>query len=174
MSDLQMIIDCVAVLGAMARRLRRIEGRVRIQKIMYLLKRRGLPQLGSVYFEYHHYGPFSRTVADGLVEAVRIHVLHENRDNFDDEWQRFEYKRGPLASEYAGELDPQALKLIHDTLKHTGNVHWRTLELAATIDYLEQRYQFPRDEARRHALALKPACKPYQREAIELLSSLGL
>lgn len=48
------------------------------------------------------------------------------------------------------------------------------LELAATVVFLEREAKVTREEALRRALGHKPACAPYENEATELLTQLGL
>jgi len=52
--------------------------------------------------------------------------------------------------------------------------HWRTLELASTIDFLEQHDALERGKALSRALGLKPACEGYQQPAVQLLDDLTL
>jgi hypothetical protein len=51
---------------------------------------------------------------------------------------------------------------------------WRTLELASTIDFLQQREGLGREQALSRALGLKPACRDYKEEALRLLDDLRL
>ena len=52
--------------------------------------------------------------------------------------------------------------------------HWRTLELASTIDFLEQHDTLERGKSLSRALGLKPACEGYQGPAVRLLEDLSL
>lgn len=70
MSARDLIAQMVALAGGT------ITGRVRLQKIVYLLTRKGLG--GDFAFSYHHYGPFSRGVDEAISEAKAFCDLHEN------------------------------------------------------------------------------------------------
>lgn len=69
MSARDLIAEAVALAGGT------ITGRVRLQKIMYLLSRKGLG--GNFSFAYHHYGPFSRSVDEAISEAKAFRGLRE-------------------------------------------------------------------------------------------------
>lgn len=56
----------------------RVVGRVRLQKIFYLLDRLGL-QSGLDY-EYHHYGPYSAALMDALEDAKAFRLIDERID----------------------------------------------------------------------------------------------
>jgi uncharacterized protein YwgA len=173
-SDFQIRSRCVDVLAEVTRQFGTIEGRVRIQKTMYLLKRMGLKELDEVDFFYHHYGPFSATVAGSLADAVHWKILHESVESFEDDGQKYEYRRGSQADDDTDSISAKSVALVEQVTSQLRGLHWRTLELAATIDYLEQVEQLSPDEASKRAISLKPACKPYREQARTLLSTLRL
>ncbi|HEY8375676.1 MAG TPA: hypothetical protein VIK91_04265 [Nannocystis sp.] len=165
---------CIDVLAEVVRQLGVLQGRVRIQKIMYLLRRSHPPLLDGVNFFYHHYGPYSSEVAGSLSHALSWRVLEQRVESFDEEMQRYEYRLGSGAANSAEPLDPASREIVTRVVKTVDGEHWRTLELAATIDFLEQSEHTPRDEALARALRLKPACTPFQGLALALLDRLAL
>jgi uncharacterized protein len=164
---------CINVLAEVVEQLERVEGRVRIQKIMYLLRRRHPALLGGVNFFYHHYGPYSSEVVRGVNEALSWRVLKERVESFDDEMQRYEYTVGEVRAN-AAPLEPAEKAAVAAVIKEVRGEHWRTLELAATVDFLEQAQGRDRKDAVARALQLKPACKPYVERAQGLLQRLRL
>ena len=55
------------VVGAVALSGGELVGRIRMQKVVYLLEQLGMG--GGVPFEYHHYGPYSEAVSDAVTDA---------------------------------------------------------------------------------------------------------
>ncbi len=53
-----------------------IVGRIRLQKVGYLLEQVGLGDGFS--FSYHHYGPYSEQLAITMNEAVALELVHED------------------------------------------------------------------------------------------------
>ena len=109
-------------------------GRVRLQKIMYLLDRLGLG--GGFEYEYHHYGPYSENLAvavdgataDGLVtEDIR----HRERDGMP--YSVFRVTGEPANKGDIGSLNR---KEFDRAFKALGQYSATVLELAATIDWL--------------------------------------
>jgi uncharacterized protein YwgA len=150
-----------------------IEGRVRLQKSLYLLRRKGIAELEPFAFTYHHYGPYSDDLAGLLTAMVQAHAIEEATENFDDEWQKFRYEPGTNADEYVDLLPQQVRPLVDQVIEATLGQHWRTLELAATVDFL-RREGTPGEAAVAKAIALKPACKQFEAPAKALLSRLEL
>jgi uncharacterized protein len=172
MSTIQKQIDLAAVLASIVTETGRIEGRVRLQKLCYLLQQISVPQLRDVWFRYHHYGPFSEDVAGVLQQAVFTHIIDEKIESFEDEWQRYEYTPGAKAKAYVAQLDSDSRRLIREVVDAVKDAHWRELELAATVDYLEKNEHLDSDEATIRAIKLKPACAGYKDDALALLSEI--
>ncbi|QDT70813.1 hypothetical protein MalM25_37690 [Planctomycetes bacterium MalM25] len=55
-----------------------LQGRKRLQKVVYLLQRAGCPF--DCQYVLHHYGPYSRDVADVCDEMVAADLVEEQRD----------------------------------------------------------------------------------------------
>jgi uncharacterized protein YwgA len=151
----------------------KIYGRIRIQKLLYLLKRLGVQELEGVPFSYHHYGPFSSIVAEGLSDCVRAGAIIEHAATLEDARQRYEYTLGNSEAS-ARSLSPQSIALAKKLVDRVRGDHWRTLELASTIDFLEQTQRLPREQACACALELKPECKDFRQQALDLLHDLEL
>jgi uncharacterized protein YwgA len=152
-----------------------LEGRVRLQKTIYLLKRLGLRPLARVRYTYHHYGPYSETVSDALRSAVHSGLILEEKESFEDEWQRFRYsvERSHPDYDYV-KLDSADQARVQEVAALTQKEHWRTLELAATVLFLEHKNGLDRQRAITRAIELKPACTSKQRDAEQLLDTLEL
>jgi uncharacterized protein YwgA len=172
--DFEIQSRCIDVLAEVVGQLGVLQGRVRIQKIMYLLRRSHPPLLEGVNFFYHHYGPFSSEVANSVSSALSWRVLEQRIESFDEEMQRYEYRRGTGAASSAEPLDDTSRQIVTRLVNLVQNQHWRTLELAATVDFLEQSEQLSRAHALAKALQLKPACEHFQGPALALLDRLGL
>lgn len=162
-----------ALMGYLVDRAEKLEGRVRFQKSLYLLQQKGASELRLFDFIYHHYGPYSPQLAGVLEDSVAAQVVSQRAESFADEWQRFEYRAGPKFKDYADLVSQETQALVDRLTDVTRGAHWRTLELAATVDFLH-REGMSQQDAMTRALALKPACRPYQSAAEQLLSDLDL
>lgn len=174
MAALQEQINLAALLALMAIEMGKIVGRLRVQKLMYLLQQKGAAPLDPFFFEYHHYGPFSAEVADVIKGAVRSEIIKEREDHDDDGWKRFEYEPAEDAERYAALVDQGTRALVGEVLEACKGAHWRTLELAATADFLKRANHLDDERAMREALERKPACVPFEASARQLLSALAL
>jgi len=174
MTSVEQRLGCARTIAASVVEAGGIEGRVRFQKTMYLLKRLGLQELAGVDYVYYHYGPYSPEVAEVLRECVAGALCIERGDSYDDEWQKYTYAPGPLAEGFAAALSKESRVLVSKVVKRCQAERWRTLELAATIDFVraDERLDFSGAVAR--ALSLKPSCQPYEADAKRVLAELGL
>lgn len=57
----QLVVSTVALAGG------ELVGRIRLQKIVYLLDQLGMKSGAS--FDYHHYGPYSEAISDAVTDA---------------------------------------------------------------------------------------------------------
>lgn len=133
MSLRQLIPGIVALAGG------EITGRVRLQKIIYLLDRKGLGSGAS--FSYHHYGPFSRTVDEAIVSAKASEGLCEKTRHRASDGAPFSiFVVSPdleaFSPEHLGNLRSQDVKNL---LANMNSVSSTVIELAATIDWLRDR-----------------------------------
>ena len=172
--DFQIQSRCIDVLAEVTSQHGTLEGRVRIQKIMYLLRRSAPQVLDGVNFFYYHYGPFSSTIVDSINGALSWRVLEQRVQTFKDDKQRYEYVLGTGAAESAEPLDGPAKAAVTRVVNMVKDEHWRTLELAATIDFLQQSENISPDAALERSLELKPLCIDYKAKARALLERLRL
>ena len=147
--------------------------RVRLQKTAYLLKLLGLG--GDLYFEYYHYGPYSRELDNAIGDAEAFDLVHEefaHRKSDGAMFSIFKLRPGQVAKDeaYAELGRGKAAELI--ALFSSTNV--TVLELAATVDWL-WRYEKILDW---RAEITKRKGKKVQggrlEKAVDLLRSLGL
>lgn len=174
MSKFERAASCLSAVTEVIRQMGTVHGRVRIQKTAYFLHRLGMAELADVEFFYHHYGPFSRTVAESVLDGMRCDALHEDAKPLVDDRQAYAYQITKAASDLVDDVLPASRELVESLIKKIQNEHWRTLELASTIDFLEQRENLSREVATTRALGLKPACREYEPQALRLLDALQL
>ncbi len=151
----------------------RVQGRVRIQKTIYLLWRMGVLEVENLRFRYEEYGPCSVDLADALLAAINWGVVHELFAT-GDEWQEVAYTAGDKLDLAVNLLSQESCETLNRLAKVTSHEHWRSLELAATIDYFTAREHLAHDIAVERALRLKPACAAYRQSALNLLGRLQL
>ena len=113
-----------------------ITGRVRLQKIVYLLDRKGLGSGAS--FSYHHYGPFSRAVDEAIVSAKASEgLLEKTRYRASDGAPFSIFVADPVdgasTPDQIGYLKANDVKSL---LYYMNGVSSTVIELAATIDWL--------------------------------------
>lgn len=151
----------------------RIENRITIQKLAFLLKQKGEPAFQRLAFVYHFYGPYSRDLSAVLQDLVVFGLVDEQRTDFAPDSTRYSYVLTLQGREYlrSAGCDVGSLSVMVEVGLQE---HWRTLELAATTLFLEKDKHLTRDCAQRKALDLKPACAPYAQQAETVLSKLGL
>lgn len=175
MSTFQDQINATPILALAVTKTRGLVGRLRVQKLMYLLQQKGVRVLEPLFYEYHHFGPFSSDVVDILKGAVRSDIVKENEDRDDDDgWKRYEYLPARNAEAWASRVAPEDRVLVERVLDVCRGAHWRTLELAATADFLQRADKTDRDTAFQDALERKPKCVPYESQARRLLEQLEL
>ena len=149
----------------------RLTSRVRLQKTVYLLDRLGMES--GFEFDYHHYGPYSRSLDNAIADAkafelIDEHIEHRLRDGAS--YSSFLAKSdarpeafGRLGRERAGSL-----------IERFAKTYVTVLELAATIDWL---WRFERIDDWRAEVTKRKTAKVgggKLEKAVELLESLGL
>lgn len=150
-----------------------VVNRIRIQKEAYLLATRGVSAFRLQSFSYHHYGPFSRELSDTLQFAVSAGLLDEIREAFSENSQRYRYELTETGRSFVAESSP-LLQNFTAVIARLGGEHWRSLELASTVDFLLRTHvSGSKDEAFSKALQLKPDTVPYRSQAETLLAYLS-
>lgn len=164
--------NATAALALLVKHLGRVEGRVRLQKMLYLLKARGVEDLSKIQFRFHNYGPYSETVTDALMGGISSGMIRENARSFDEEWQRYAYEPGDLSFDPESLLSRSCVEAIEDVAERTKSLDWRVLELATIMDYLRREESLSGREATERALRLKPEQTAFAKDAERLLGDL--
>ena len=147
-------------------------GRTRLQKQAYLLHRCG-GQFG-LSFVYHHYGPYSFDLVDGLTDAraeQRVKI-EERPGRYGVPYAIFKLT-GDEPSERLGDLPAARARPLIRSMKNVSDI---VLELAATIVFLREEAGYSGDQAIEETRARKPLKATEKRieQALALLSNLGL
>ena len=112
-----------------------LDGRVRLQKIAYLLHQLGMES--DFRFDYHHYGPFSRDLDNALADAEAFGLVKEDfgrREIDGARYSIFKLIDDDLESlEEIGQLEASVLERYLPILLQTSVT---VLELAATANWL--------------------------------------
>lgn len=151
-----------------------IDTRIRLQKEAFLLACLQRGGFSSHDFEYHHYGPYSRSVSDALRFAVEVGYLEETLHSNDDQPSSVRYsyeltEAGRAIVKEAAVLDGHC----RDLVKYLSYQPWRALELASTVKFLEDREGFlDRELAFNEAVRLKPATADYRVQASTVLKAV--
>ena len=116
----------------------KITGRIRLQKIFYLLDQSGLES--GFNYHYHHYGPFSRDLDEAVsnaqaFEGVREVIQYRQADGMPYSVFSIEPAREGLTPPL-GKLDPDRARELLATMTAPSST---VLELAATIHWLSEK-----------------------------------
>ncbi|MCT7666561.1 hypothetical protein [Shinella kummerowiae] len=151
----------------------KIIGRIRVQKIFYLLEKLGLN--GGTRFSYHHYGPYSESLAKNLDFAQLLDGrLKETIEEtpYGATYSVFTLEQGwnfPESS--VGNIPFDAAKKYIAKMKSRTSV---AIELAATIYWLSYEEKVPDWNKELQIRKAKKASTENVKEAIALLTELGL
>ena len=148
-------------------------GRTRLQKEAYLLHRCGANFDLPFPFIYHHYGPYSLALADGLIDAhagERIDV-EERLGSYGIRYAIFRSKDHD-APDRLGDLPAARVRSLLREMQDVSDI---VLELAAAIVFLREEGGYV-DDAVKETKARKPlkATPPRVEQALLLLRKLGL
>ncbi|MDQ0474768.1 hypothetical protein [Labrys wisconsinensis] len=149
-----------------------VVGKIRLQKIVYLLDQIGLNSGFS--YEYHHYGPYSAGLAEQVEDDVVFGRLEaEQRRRQSDGVPYVAYRSRPAGH---GEA-PDGLPIVdrlHQALAEMQRRSATALELAATMHWLAMIEKQPDWQAE---LVRRKGAKTQNgrdQQALELLAALGL
>lgn len=149
----------------------RIVGRIRLQKMIYLLQQLGL---GSDFkFSYHHYGPYSEEASTAVQRAAAIGKLIKETEtplSYGGFYSEFELVAAQ-ASDRIGNLAERDAKQFASLMKAETSV---VLELAATIHWLKSKEKVSDWEKELRLRKPGKASQENTARAKKLLSSLGL
>jgi len=113
-----------------------IRGRKRLQKIVYFLQAAGC-RLNCDY-TLHHFGPYSRDVADACDEMVASRLLEE-RVEPNVVGTQYSYRLSPEAKRLLAALSPDFdLQAFEDLAKRLFATDLWQLELGSTIAFFQQ------------------------------------
>jgi uncharacterized protein len=152
----------------------KIIGRIRVQKIFYLLEKLGLN--GGTRFSYYHYGPYSEALAkeidfaqllDGCIqETVEATPFGANYSVF-----TFKKNRNSADIDRVGDIPVDKAKQYIKAMKSKTSV---AIELAATIHWLSHEEKV--DDWRKEIKVRKStkASNENITEALSLLNDLGI
>lgn len=149
-----------------------IVGRIRLQKMVYLLDQLGMNSGYS--FDYHHYGPYSSDLASDVdIEAAFGSLKEDTRRRMSDgvPYSVFSY---PGQSDVGDRVGDLAMNAVREACNKMGQYSATVLELAATINWLSK---FEKLEDWRKELIVRKSSKASEsriEEAMELLRNLGL
>ena len=121
-----LVVGTVALSGG------ELVGRIRLQKIIYLLDQLGMNS--GALFEYHHYGPYSEAISDAVTDA-KFWKKIEERVNFRaiDGAPYSSFKTESPVPNILGDLQAEEAKRFLDKFASYKST---VLELAATIHWL--------------------------------------
>lgn len=109
-----------------------IQGRKMLQKVVYLAKEMGYPELHE-RFDYHWYGPYSETLANEVQELRHLGALVESSEQTAHGYTTYTYSLTERAQKLlkGKTVSDKHEALIKRLVKHNA----RFLELAATLHY---------------------------------------
>lgn len=151
-----------------------VDTRIRIQKEAFLLALKGYRHFRGHTFKYHHFGPFSREVSDAVQSAVSSGLLEEREEKFQDCSKRYTYHLTEAGRAFISD-DEELPENIREYVQALNKQHWRALELAATVAYLQHRKTaHSREDAFALAKKLKPETGPFTAGAQKILQELSV
>jgi len=148
----------------------RLVGRVRMQKIVYLLQQLGLKDAQSFDFSYHHYGPYSADVDSAEWFADAFGLVRERRERRKSDGALYSVFELAEKGEEVPDL-PEEFRALANTLSKENSV---ILELAATAHWLSE---VERVKDWKKEITLRKTWKVEEgrlEKALELLKELGL
>lgn len=149
-----------------------VAGRVRLQKVFYLLDQLGLDS--GFRYEYYHYGPYSAELTAATEDAKEFDYIEETTGFRRSDGARFSIFKAKTkkASENAcGKLDEERVRQLIGLMKRRSAT---VLELAATVDWLrrfEKIENWKPEIKRRKGVKIEGGRLD---QALELLDELGL
>lgn len=125
----------------------RLVGRVRLQKIAYLIQQVRPEDVGDLEWSYHHYGPYSEKLDEQLIFAKLFNLIEEERKPRSSDGALYSiFKLGQGASEV-----PEPPATVRRWVQYLQDKDSIILELAATAHWLFEKEQIAdwREELRR-------------------------
>lgn len=114
----------------------RIVGKIRLQKVFYLLDKLGLGV--NLKFSYHHYGPYSDDLSNAIDFAHHFNTAFEetqqSAQSHSGKYSVFTSTETPSSDFSLGDIDQPNLTELLKKMTSTSSV---VIELAATIHWLQ-------------------------------------
>ena len=150
-----------------------LETRIRVQKEAFLIGLK-FPEIFNIReFEYHHYGPYSRSLSEALQFAVASGLVDEiDESPADRSFTKYKYcltDTGPEALLQVGGVSDEFSKFT----KFLNQFDWRALELASTVLFLQNTDDLAEQEAFEKSLRLKPLTLSKKEDAKLILEKLN-
>lgn len=133
----RLVADVVAAAGG------QVVGRVRLQKIFYLLEQVGLAS--GLPFEYHHFGPYSAELSGAIADAAAFGLIEEKLGHRASDGVAFStYALGnAYPNESNNEIGNLHFEDVLDSIEKMQKCSSTVLELAATIYWLRNTEKVP-------------------------------
>lgn len=167
MNAKDIVVSMIALCGG------ELVGRTRLQKQAYLLHRSG--GKFNLHFVYHHYGPYSFDLADGVIEARADQQIkiEEKLGRYGIPYAIFRLEGDHSEQKQIGDLSAARARQLLGIMKD--EVSDVVLEIAATILFLGNEGGYE-DQAVAETKLRKPLKATEQRitKAQSLLANLGL
>ncbi len=129
-----------------------IEGRKKLQKIVFILKNKGAPFQEK--FTYHYFGPYSSELQLEIDEMTERGLIHESQSGLG-----YQYAVGPEVK-----IEGNTLQKYSDLVSRLNALPSTILELLATFYYLHTRGYSHQDMLAK-TIQLKPHLKTQSTEA---------
>jgi uncharacterized protein len=148
-----------------------IVGKIRTQKIFYLLEQLGMNNQYS--YAYHHFGPYSHDLAQAIDANVAFKIIDEKpvSGQFGNTYSVFSFKESPGPVETVGDLKFDFAREKIEMMKGVSSV---VLELAATIHWLIYKEKIANWSEEIVIRKPQKATEERVRKAETLLTNLGL
>lgn len=160
----ELVVGVVALYGGT------LVGRIRLQKVIYLLDQLGMES--GANFDYYHYGPYSEDISDAIADAKFLDKIKEKVEFRQVDGAPYSaFSTESLAPDSLGKLKATRVReLIEKFTDCTSTV----LELAATIHWLAVREGLPNWRNDLESLKAGKTGNGRVDKAITLLEELGL
>jgi len=137
----------------------KIEGRKKLQKMVYILKNLGADFKEDFYF--HYYGPYSDVLTIELEELKSINVIKEDVKEHDNYFPTYTYELNIDDIGVKGDLEN-----YKEVIYRLNSENSRFLELVATIMYFKEEKKYEKEDIIRKIKIVK-SDKNYTDEEIK-------
>lgn len=151
----------------------RVDGRTKLQKIVYILQTMGFPFRES--YKYHLHGPYSSALTHKISRLLHLELLDEIKTGFGGA-NRFSYEGTPALKELLVEFNPSVPEKVResgfdDVVAELNGESSSMLETVATALFLE-RNNMDRTNLRSELLRRKPHLNQNIKPALEYIERL--